>query len=248
MVRFLYRADIQEMADYLNQRPDLIDFGVTGLLAGPWDKLALAIDLGDERATTARPRWYNPERAILVEPPLSFFTPFPTIPSTYADHYRPVSGEGHAGSYTLNQVVTDLNMTPSVCFQNGLCLLTADYDPERQRLEVGWLVKRRLDLPSMPLISNPPPPGVYAGPRLLVFVQLQDAAGNFLLGDDGLWVDPATLQAGDVFLQQHWLAPAGNSLQDKEATVVVFGLYDPMNGERILTEDGRNHLRLEIGG
>jgi hypothetical protein len=227
----------------------LVDFGVTGLLAGPWDKLALTVDLEDERATTARPRWYNPERAILVEPPLSFFSPFPTIPSAYTEHYRPAPGEHPAGNYTLNQVVADLNVTPSVCFQNGLCLLTADYDPERRHLELGWLVKRRLDLPAMPLISNPPPPGVYAGPRLLVFVQLQDAGGNFLVGDDGLWVDPATLQAGDIFLQQHWLAgPAGNGSQDKEATVAVFGLYDPMNGERILTEDGRDHLRLEIGG
>jgi hypothetical protein len=95
----------------------------------------------------------------------------------------------------------------------------------------------------MPLISNPPPPGVYAGPRLLVFAQLWDSASNFLVGDDGLWVDPLTLQPGDIFLQQHWLAPPDSS----EPATAVFGLYDPKTGERILTEGGRDHLRLEIG-
>ena len=30
------------------------------------------------------------------------------------------------------------------------------------------------------------------------------------------------------------------------AETAVFGLYDPMTGQRILTEDGRDYLRLEI--
>ena len=83
---------------------------------------------------------------------------------------------------------------------------------------------------------------MYAGPRLQVFAQLLDAEGNFLVGDDGLWVDPATLQPGDTFLQQHWLPlPEGNG-----AVTAVFGLYDPMTGERILTTDGREYLSLDV--
>ena len=50
------------------------------------------------------------------------------------------------------------------------------YDPATQTLHVEWQVEQPLDLPPMPLISNPPPPGVYAGPRLAVFAQLQDDA------------------------------------------------------------------------
>ena len=65
---------------------------------------------------------------------------------------------------------------------------------------------------------------------------------QFLVGDDGLWVDPQTLYAGDVFLQRHALpAPAGG-----EAAAVLFGLYDPLTGERILTVDGADHVRLRI--
>ncbi|MCB9007162.1 MAG: hypothetical protein H6656_07335 [Ardenticatenaceae bacterium] len=43
MVRFLYRADIQDVADYVNSSQELTDFGISGLLAGPWDRQALKL-------------------------------------------------------------------------------------------------------------------------------------------------------------------------------------------------------------
>ena len=79
-------------------------------------------------------------------------------------------------------------------------------------------------------------------PRLYVFAQLQDAQGSFLVGDDGLWVDPQTLRPGDQFIQQHKLAIT----DEPPGARVVFGLYDPKTGERILTTDGQDHIRLEI--
>jgi 4-amino-4-deoxy-L-arabinose transferase-like glycosyltransferase len=249
MVRFLYRADIQDVARYLNAHP-MTDVGVSGLLAGPWDKLALEIDLDDDVETPAlradaasavevAVRWFNPERAILLQPPVSF-TGYP-VAAAYADWLEPV-GDVHAGGYSLSRVTKDLELAEPVCFVNGLCWVTAVYHPKTQILELGWQVGRELDLPDMPLISNPPPPGVYAGPRLYVFGQLWDIGGNFLTGDDGLWVDPATLQPGDLFIQQHHVQLAEGVV----AETAVFGLYDPMTGERILTEDGREYLRLEI--
>ncbi len=109
-------------------------------------------------------------------------------------------------------------------------------------LELEWRVEGDLALPDMPLISNPPPPGVYSGPRLAVFAQLLDGAGGMVAGDDGLWVDPQTLRDGDVFLQRHYLtAPDGAS-----PAAIVFGLYDPMTGERILTTDGPDHITLQL--
>ena len=243
MVRFLYRADIQELADFLNSNPSG-DIGISSLLAGPWDKLAFEIGLEDGKPVAAR--WFNPERAILLEPSVSF-TSYPGIAETYADWYEPVVhpkwGEAPAGGYKLNRVVREIEMAEPVCFVNGLCWVTAVYHPDSHILELGWQVGRELDLPDQPLISNPPPPGVYAGPRLQVFGQLWDADGNFLTGDDGLWVDPTTLRPGDSFVQQHWLNPP----QDSGVETAVFGLYDPLTGARILTEDGRDHLRLEIG-
>ncbi|MBK7894623.1 MAG: glycosyltransferase family 39 protein [Anaerolineaceae bacterium] len=242
MVRFLYRADIQDVADYVNSEPEMTDFGVSGLLAGPWDRLALQNSLHNSEAV--RPRWFNAERALLLSPPLSFVG-FPETAVAYQQLLNPVAPPVTAGTYSLAQTEAQMLADRSeerICFANGLCWLTAVYDAGNGRLELGWQVGETLQLPEMPLISNPPPPGVYAGPRLQVFAQLLDASGNFLIGDDGLWVDPVTLQPGDTFLQQHWLILPEGSV----AATVAFGLYDPMTGERILTTDGRDHLRLEI--
>jgi hypothetical protein len=242
LVRFLYRADIQDVADYVNATPEMTDFGVSGLLAGPWDREALAIGLVDN--TTVRPRWFNAERALLLSPPLSFVG-FPETAAAYEPLLNPVAPQVQAGYYLLAQTEAQMlaeQAVERICFTNGLCWLTAVFDPATNRLELGWQVGETLLLPPQPLISNPPPPGVYAGPRLHVFAQLLDAEGNFLAGDDGLWVDPVTLQPGDTFLQQHWLVLPENVTAD----TAVFGLYDPMNGDRILTSDGRDHLSLEI--
>ena len=32
-----------------------------------------------------------------------------------------------------------------------------------------------------------------------------------------------------------------------ESATIIFGIYDPMTGERILVDDGRDHIRLEPG-
>jgi 4-amino-4-deoxy-L-arabinose transferase-like glycosyltransferase len=245
LTRFLYRADIKNLADYLNDRPELTDFAVTSLLAGPWDREALRIDL--ERPGTTRPRWYNGERVVMLaidgRPPLSF-SGYPVGPVLHEDWYRTIAGES-AGGYRLTAIdAPPLGDNQPVCFANGLCLAAAEYNGNQQSLELVWRVNRPLDLPPLPLISNPPPPDVYAGPRLLVFAQLLDLAGHFLVGDDGLWVDIATLYPGDVFLQQHRL-PAPD---ESSPAAVLFGLYDPMTGQRILTLDGQDHVRRPLQG
>ncbi len=241
MTRFLYRADIRDLARYLDNHPELSDFAVTGLLAGPWDRLALDIDL--RVAEEVRPRWYNPERALFLslagQPALSF-SGYPLPPSFHPAAYEPVAGH-QAGEYHLARVEQDIaSVGDPACFQNGLCLARAQYDPSGQTLELVWEVERPLDLPEMPLVSNPAPPGVYAGPRLLVFAQALDSTDTLLAGDDGLWVDVTTLHPGDRFVQQHRFGlPEGSP-----PATISFGLYDPKTGERIATTDGRDHLEL----
>jgi len=247
MTRFLYRADIHEVAAYLIDHPELENFGISGLLAGPWDRVALSIDLDDERALSAAPRWYNPERALLLVPSIGFGG-FPDVESPFANSLQAIVGEPGIGGYQLYRVTEaeiqgGQGQADPVCFKNGICWVSVSYDNDTQRLELEWLVQKTMDLPPIPLISNPPPAGVYSGPRLSVFAQLQDKEGNFLVGDDGLWVDPLTLQSGDRFVQQHWLdSPYGGVVE-----TAVFGLYDPLTGERILTIDGQDHIRVEIG-
>jgi 4-amino-4-deoxy-L-arabinose transferase-like glycosyltransferase len=126
MVRFLYRADLHELAGYVNDHPDLTDFGVTSLLAGPWDQLALNSDLREE--TAVRPRWFNPERAALLNPPLSF-TGYPETAVAYPDYFAPTGVQ--VGGYTLSAAQAPPAPAEEICFENGLCLVTAVYHPEQ---------------------------------------------------------------------------------------------------------------------
>jgi 4-amino-4-deoxy-L-arabinose transferase-like glycosyltransferase len=243
-VRFLYRADIMEVAGYLAQQPQLTDIAITGLLSGPWDRLALAMAQGyDPLVVTGGGegvRWYNPQRAImlqLADAPAQALMGYPVVDTVYTNWYTPVPGET-AGGYQLATVAGPFPQAEQpVCFTNGLCWVGGQYDPAQGILDLVWRVDRPVTLPEMPLVSKPPPPDTYDGPRLLVFAQLVDENGKFLAGDDGLWVDPITLQPGDLFMQRHNLSgPAG-------ATVRI-GLYDPLTGERILTEAGQDHILL----
>ncbi|MFN2136122.1 MAG: glycosyltransferase family 39 protein [Candidatus Promineifilaceae bacterium] len=246
MTRFLYRADLAELAAYLNDEPAIEDFSVSSLLAGPWDRIALSIGLNSERAKNVRARWYDPQRALILSPALGF-AGFPIVETAYPGGLERVANTDSIGGYQLMRVdpavLSGLDLAgEQVCFANGLCWIGARYEPDSGKLDLAWQVGDDPTLPAVPLISNPPPPGIYAGPRLLVFAQIQDAQGNFLVGDDGLWVDAQTLQPGDSFLQQHTLLPP----EGAEGTTIVFGLYDPYPNVRILTDDGRDHVRLEI--
>lgn len=241
MVRFLYRADLAELASYINQQPQtLTDFSVGGMLDGPWDRLALASDLEDTTAVT--PRWYHLERAMFLRPSLTF-SGVPDVPMAYSHLLRPLAQQPPTTHYTVAQVADEQPEAPFVCFQNGLCAISATYDATTGVLELGWSVARPLILPPFQLISNPPPPNVYAGPRLAAFAHLLDADGRVLAGDDGFWVDPYNLHVGDRFLQQHWLSWP----PDQTPTAFAFGLYDPLTGERILTDDGNDAIVQTVG-
>ena len=252
MVRFLYHADVEDVAAFVRRDPAApwpADFGITGPLAGPWNRIALELALD---GADVRPRWYNAERALLLWPDVSF-SGFPAVESPFAAVFEPLPQDALlAGGYTLTRVapaVTPLLAQGQVwlseaplCFANGLCWTAAAYDPATGILELVWRLEGELDLPAIPLVSNPPPPGVYSGARLAVFAQLLDGARSFMAGDDGLWVDPQTLRPGDVFLQRHYLtAPDGAT-----PAAVIFGLYDPLTGDRILTAEGVDRVTLEL--
>jgi hypothetical protein len=110
-------------------------------------------------------------------------------------------------------------------FANGLELVEARWMGETDLLTL-WRVAEPLDLPPVPIVANPPPPGVYSGPRLRVFAHLLTADGTQVAGDDGLWVDPLTLQPGDFFVQVHRFTPSADG-----PYTVRLGLYDPKPGE-----------------
>lgn len=245
-VRFLYHADLKNVAAYLARHPEMTDFAITGLLAGPWDQLALEVELANAGVSDAKPRWYDPRRAIFIalnedSPPLAFYG-YPLVAVAYEGWYQPLAASG-VGGYRLARIeAPEPPPFPQTCFVNGLCLIAAEYEAGPGRLHLTWQVEAPLTLPAREILSKPPPPGSPSEPRLLVFSQLLDEDGTRLTGDDGLWVDPYGLEVGDSFRQQHILAPPA----EQQATATIVGLYDPRTGERIPTIDGRDHLRLEL--
>lgn len=242
--RYLYHANSPLVTDYLADHPELGDVALTGLLAGPWDREALRIDLAQAGLSDVRPRWYDPGRAIfwrLGGRPALLFTGYPRVEMVYQEQYTLLGQQ--VGDYQLARALpADLPPFEPVCFVNGLCLVGAGYEPGAGKLELAWEVSRPVTLPPLPIVSKPPPPGVYDGPRLWVFAQLVDGAGNFLVGNDGLWVDPLTLQTGDLFWQQHWLRPPAGSLPQ----TALVGLYDPLTGQRIGDDSGRDVISFSL--
>jgi hypothetical protein len=141
----------------------------------------------------------------------------------------------------------------AIHFDNGLTLQgVTDYRVEGDQLIwiTTWMAERPLDLPPNPLLSKPPPPGVPSGPRLAIFAHLIDADGAYVTGQDGLGVDPYTLQPGDRFVHLHRLTLPLDRLravpieQSQDGYRVRLGLYDPRTGERWHTDGGKDGVVL----
>jgi 4-amino-4-deoxy-L-arabinose transferase-like glycosyltransferase len=248
MVRFLYRADYRQAAQYLNDHPALVDVAVGSTLLGPWDRLALKDDLQRENV---RLRLFNPEWSLLLPAPLSpahdeesataiLVTTFPPLDPTVATLLpgSPIWTEAGLQHYPAPGALPPPTILPTspALFGNGLELVGATWPegepgPGREAsLWLTWRVTRPLNLPPIPIVANPPPAGVYTGPRLAAFTHLLGPDGTLLAGDDALWVDPLTLLPGDRFLQIHRLAlppqaPAG-------PYTLEVGLYDPLTQQR----------------
>jgi hypothetical protein len=246
MVRFLYRGDIHDAAIYLNEHHGTDSLAFSGSLAGPWDQLALSVDL-DRPADV---RWFDPRRALLF-PAGGGHLVLTTFP--------PLAEELHPLFESTAELVDDLdswriysvgqpNLSENlladgkpVRFSNGLALTNLALS------SVGLLTEWRADalaagLSPQPLISNPPPPGVGPLPRLMVFAHLIDAHGNLVAGDDGLWVDPYTLRPGDTWVQMHQFS---EPLSDADLEI---GLYDQTTGVRVSLVDGDDRFLLRLPG
>jgi 4-amino-4-deoxy-L-arabinose transferase-like glycosyltransferase len=240
MVRVLYRADYREAARYLDAHPKIADVAVSSTLLGPWDRLALDVDM---RRDDVGVRLFDPGRALVWnggdEPSTVLLTAWPP-PSAPIDDFleSPEAISSHLTRYTLPSISSLQPPIFSVTrFANGLELIDARWIGESDLLTL-WRVAEPLDLPPVPIVANPPPPGVYSGPRLKVFAHLLAANGTQVAGDDGLWVDPLTLRPGDCFVQVHHFAVSADGSYS-----VRLGLYDPKPGEEmrwdVLDDAGR---------
>jgi hypothetical protein len=230
MVRVLYRADYREAARYLDAHPEIADVAISSTLLGPWDRLALEVDIQRDDVDV---RLFDPGRALVWSagdaPSTVLLVPWPQAASPIDGFLEsPQAISPYLTRYSLPPI-SDLQ-SPAISatrFANGLELIEARWIGETDFLTI-WRVAEPLDLPPSPIVANPPPPGVYSGPRLKVFAHLLAADGTQVGDDDGLWVDPLTLRPGDCFIQVHRFAPSTDG-----SYVVRLGLYDPKPGEEM---------------
>ena len=269
MVRFLYRAVYRDAAGYLSENRGVTDLAIASHLMGPWDRLALEVDTQRDGVAV---RAFDAERALLypagdgsqlIVP--AGYPVHPLVQEAVADDTRSLDGAyprfrlfsfEQPHGWWVSQTPGWISSADARCFGNGLTLLGTGWPegvPAAGRtawLLTAWEVSEALDLPPIPIVANPPPPGVYSGLRLAVFAHLVTAGGTFVAGDDGLWVDPVTLQPGDRFFQLHQMALPPDA--QRSAYRLNVGLYDPMTGERwpIAGADGRaisDHLVIPVG-
>jgi hypothetical protein len=79
---------------------------------------------------------------------------------------------------------------------------------------------------------------------LRIFTHVLKADGSLAVGDDQLDVDPATLRAGDTFVQMTAIPLPGDLPAGQYALQV--GLYDPASGARVPLAGGQDGLVLQM--
>ena len=242
MVRFLYRADYREVSDYLNAHTEITDVAVASALMGPWDRLAVEVDTHRDDVSV---RLFNPERALVWAagdaPAIMLLAsaPDPAAPIDgflEADGALPEATSRHVKLYAVKPGQA-CESTPLARFTNGLELVDARWmdgefpaPGQEAVLLTTWHVAGPLELPPIPIIANPPPPDIYAGPRVLIFAHLLTPDETSFVIDDGLWVDPLTLRPGDRFLHVHRFTLPPD--MPAEPYLLELGVYDPMTGDR----------------
>ncbi|MBN1250008.1 MAG: glycosyltransferase family 39 protein [Anaerolineae bacterium] len=260
MVRFLYRADYRALSEAVCDRAEITDIAVGSMLYGVWDKVALRTDC---TRAGLRPRWLDPARALVFAGgrPTPLYlqdegTRCPEIAGLLATSESMTGPEG-MDAYLVEPVfppddavtrTLDGMLARDQPFEGALALEAvawSDSSSSGNAVSVAtwWHVEDRLPLPAEELMPQPPPPGVYSGPRLKVFAHLR-VGGKLVATDDGIWVDVYSLQPGDLLLQYHSFELPGSVAPER--ITLVLGLYDPQTGIRWTTAGGADSLELSL--
>lgn len=242
--RVLHYTDLHEAAVWLNQNARTHDIAFGGFLLERWDQQAMKLDL---RGSDWRVRVFDPRSAFIEIPGDGLAV----IPEYVKDGW----GGNQLGTPLLLNApyeIRPINLPDQSAsnhilarFDNGLVLNNYDTQVENNTLIVisKWHVERALKLPPFPLLSKPPAPGQDDRPRLAIFIQLLNSAGERIEGADGLGVDPYTLYPDDVFYQR-MIIPLDSVPSGKYQLII--GLYNPSSSQRHLNNlTGRDFVVLQ---
>ncbi len=267
MGRFLYRADYRALAEAMcadgtvTDVATVADVAVGSMLFGTWDKVAVQTDCPRE---SLHIRWLDPSRALVFADGVATTlylqdegSRHPEIERQLADSQSVVAPHGMQG-YSVEPVAPSAQSSrrgvdgvPAADqpFGDALALVAverlppSDDDARAIRIATWWRVEAQLPLPPVGLLPYPPAPGVYNGPRLKVFAHLWNGESLVAI-DDGLWVDPYSVEPGDIILQYHGFDLPGTA--ENEGLTLEIGLYDPKTEVRWTTPAGHDHLVLPL--
>ena len=261
MVRFLYRADYRALAETMCADATVTDIAVGSMLFGTWDKVAVQTDCPRE---SLHIRWLDPSRALVFADGTATTlylqdegSRHPEIERVLADSQSVSAPHGMQG-YSVEPVAPsarasrrDVDGLPVIDqpFGDALALIAVETVPSSDaaaraiQIATWWRVEADLPLPPEELLPYPPAPGVYTGPRLKVFTHLWDGESLVAI-DDGLWVDPHSVEPGDIILQYHRFDLPGAA--ENEGLTLEIGLYDPKTEVRWTTPAGDDHLVLPL--
>ncbi len=230
MVRFLYHADVADLARALRTRSDVQDIAVaTTSEELRLDANALAIDL---TGSDVRPRLFDPTFALVLpasDPAYVALTTFPTPAPTVAaviEHWPPVAeGPQAAGepAYRLYRVAgmpPEWGGCPPVEFGDGLTLVDCRVAPQNphpgQDIEIRtlWRVRASDNLAA----------------TLKFYFHLLTSEGALIATGDRLSVWLPSLHPGDAFIQTTTIAVPGDTPPGDY--LIRAGVYDTVTGRR----------------
>lgn len=244
MVRFLYRGNIHDATGYLNDHPDVMNVAFSGSLAGPWDRQAFLTDM----KIPVFDRWFDPSRTIIYPSGGGslVMTGYPKLAGELEPIFKSSSelvvDTKSFGVYSMDAAPHLNNIIEkdgSASFRNGVSLV--EFEVGNGGIFTKWSAQGvPSGLPRFKLISNPPPPGIETRPRLAIFVHCLSQDGSILSIDDGLWVDPYTLQPDDIWIQY-------NVIADMEQTISIeIGIYDPVTDTRVVNNNGSDRMVIPL--
>ena len=233
IVRFQYHAPTREVAQWLNQHPEITHIAIgTNPYQLVLDPLALTLDLPRDISVS----WFNAESALAQSSTgLTVFTALqaPTaevrqiLSGTAQLHYQAPEFEVYA---SLNQ--PERPASPTGAFDDGrLILRNSDFQttPARPGDALMWRTDWLINQPSTPS-------------RLKMFLHVLNDQGEVIVGDDREDLNFATLSAGTSFWQISQLVLPGE-LPPGQYPVEV-GWYNPETGVRLKRADGSDRLLL----
>ena len=244
-VRYLYRADLHAAAAQLNRMRAPPDVALASRDLHQADVTALQLETP---LLHLQPRLFDPAQALVFpggranSNALILLRETAEVERTFVGDWPPVR-EAAGSAFTLLALPPPGRLQPDMrlaaAFANGFTCLgyTLATRPGELDLLTFWRVDPGFTPPpARPIekLSGTPFP-------LKFFSHLVSPEGAYLAGDDRLGVDPATLRAGDDFVQRFVIAlpqlAAGNY-------AVNIGLYDPASGARVVLTTGEDHLHL----